>query len=379
LSVSPCKIKVLHVYRTYFPDTQGGAEEVIRQICHNCSELDVESRVFVPSPNPKNVLVDESLVVQVKLNFEIASCGFCLTGLKEFKKQADWADVVHYHFPWPFADVMHLHAAHNKPSVMTYHSDIVRQQGLLTLYKPLMNRFLDSMDAIVATSPNYQQSSEVLSRYRNKVSTIPIGIEETSYPELDENILTQCLHKYGSDFFFFVGVLRYYKGLHLLIDACRDANFRVVIAGSGPLEKDLKAQVKNLGLKNVIFAGYISDEEKIAMYHLCRSVIFSSHERSEAFGVTLVEGLMLGKPLITAETGTGTSYVNSHNETGLVIEANSSEALQEAMTKLCADQEMSTKMGKQGRDRYESLFTGKKMGESYAHLYRNLLDKGRPL
>ncbi len=265
MSDTPRKIKVLHVYRTYFPDTQGGAQEAIRQICRNSTDHDVESRVFTPSRHPKNVLVDETLVVQVKLNFEIASCGFCFTGLKEFKRQVDWADVVHYHFPWPFADIMHLYASHNKPCIMTYHSDIVRQQGLLSIYRPLMTGFLGSMDHIVATSSNYQLSSNVLEMYEDKVSTIPLGIDEDLYPDLSGEILSECQEKYGEGFFFFVGVLRYYKGLHLLIDACKDARFKVVIAGAGPLEKELKAQVSALGLSNVKFAGRISDEEKIKL------------------------------------------------------------------------------------------------------------------
>ncbi|MFT5211457.1 MAG: glycosyltransferase involved in cell wall biosynthesis [Flavobacterium sp.] len=375
--MSDTPINVLHVYRTYFPDTQGGAEEVIRQICRNSVDHDIESRVFTPSRHPKNVLVDETRVVQVKLNFEIASCGFCLTGLKEFKRQVDWADVVHYHFPWPFADIMHLYASHNKPSLMTYHSDIVRQQNLLNIYRPLMCRFLESMDHIVATSSNYQLSSNVLAMYEDKVSAIPLGIDEDSYPDLDGNILNECQEKYGEGFFFFIGVLRYYKGLHLLIDACKNARFEVVIAGAGPLEKALKAQVRKLGLSNVKFAGRISDEEKMAMYHLCRGVVFSSHVRSEAFGITLVEGLMCSKPLITAETGTGTSFVNSHKETGLVVKANDSTALHEAMTTLIDDPDMAKNMGRRGRQRYELLLTGKQMGLSYAHLYRKLHADGR--
>jgi len=316
-------------------------------------------------------------VVRVKLNFEIASCGFCLTGLNEFKKQVEWADLVHYHFPWPFADLMHLAVSQNKPTIITYHSDIVRQKMVARIYSPLMNRFLSSMDRIVATSPNYLKSSPVLGQYQNKVSAIPIGIEEASYPDVAKDILTTCKSRYGEGFFFFIGVLRYYKGLHLLIDACKNADFKVVIAGAGPLEQKLKSQVKDLGLNNIQFAGRISDEEKMAMYQLCRGVIFSSHIRSEAFGVTLLEGAMCSKPLITAETGTGTSFVNKDGETGIVVEANSAKALGDAMQVLHADATMAENMGRNARMRYEQLFTGKKMGERYAGLYRVVLDEAQ--
>ena len=45
-------MKVLHVYRTYFPDSQGGLEEVIRQICLATRDHGVTSKVFTLSDEP---------------------------------------------------------------------------------------------------------------------------------------------------------------------------------------------------------------------------------------------------------------------------------------------------------------------------------------
>ncbi|MEO2178086.1 MAG: glycosyltransferase [bacterium] len=369
-------LKVLHVYRTYFPDTQGGGQEVMRQICRNTLPLGIESRVFTPSeiPVPKEVLVDKTTVVRVKLNFEVASCGFCLTGFSEFSRQVDWADVIHYHFPWPFADVLHIACRVSKPTVITYHSDIVRQQGFLRFYTPLMHKFLSSIDCIVATSPNYRDSSRILERYKSKVRVVPIGLDETSYPGLDLSLMASCKKRYGEGFFLFVGVLRYYKGLHVLIDACRNAEFKVVIAGSGPLESELNDQIERLELDNVVLAGQISDEEKVALLTLCKGVVFSSHVRSEAFGVTLVEGAMFSKPLVTAEAGSGTSYVNEHEKTGLVVRANDPNDLAKAMSRLHENEDEAARLGLAARKRFEALFTGESMGVGYNRIYRKLAD-----
>jgi rhamnosyl/mannosyltransferase len=374
-NISP-NLKVLHVYRTYFPDSQGGGEEVMRQICRNTLPLGIESRLFVPSelPLPREVMVDKATVVRVKLNFEIASCGFCITGLLEFNRQVEWADVIHYHFPWPFADVMHFACRVSKPTIITYHSDIVRQQGFLRLYSPLMKRFLSSINCIVATSPNYRDSSPVLEKYKEKVRVVPIGLDESSYPVLDVSLLASCKERFGEGFFLFVGVLRYYKGLHVLIDACRGAAFKVVIAGSGPLEAELKSQIQDLGLVNVVLAGQISDEDKVALLNLCRGVVFSSYVRSEAFGVTLLEGAMLSKPLITTETGSGTSYVNAHRETGLVVKPNDADDLASAMNYLSDNEDEAIRLGLGARKRYERLFTGKSMAVAYNQIYRELVD-----
>jgi glycosyltransferase involved in cell wall biosynthesis len=372
-------MNVLHVYRTYFPDSQGGLEEVIRQICLSTREQGVTSRVFTLSdePYPRRLPRVECEVVRVRKTFEVASCGFALTGLRRFAKELAWADLVHYHYPWPFSDLMYLFFGHSKPAVLTYHSDIVRQKFLLSMYRPLMRRYLGAMDRIVATSPNYFATSEVLSNFADKVEVIPIGLDEPSYPRLGDsnNDLAETLQRYGGGFFLFVGVLRYYKGLHILLDAIIGAPYKVVIVGAGPVEGELRKQVERLGLDNVIFAGYISDREKMALFQLCRAVVFPSYLRAEAFGVTLLEGAMSGRPLISAEVGSGTSHVNVHGETGLVVKAGSPVALREAMDELFLDKAKAERMGEKARLRYETLFTGQLMGVRYAKLYADVLQE----
>ena len=370
-------MKVLHVYRTYFPDSQGGLEEVIRQICLGTGEKGVTSRIFTLSdePYPKRLSRVEGDVVRVRKTFEVASCGFALTGLRRFAKEVAWADIVHYHYPWPFSDLMYMLAGRSRPAVLTYHSDIVRQEFLLSVYRPLMIRYLSAMDRIVATSPNYFATSEVLDLFSDKVDVIPIGLDEPSYPPVDKQNkdMATVAEKYGKNFFLFVGVLRYYKGLHILLEAIREAPYKVVIVGAGPVEGELRVQAQELGLNNVIFAGFVSDREKMALFKLCRAVVFPSYLRSEAFGVTLLEGAMSSRALISAEIGSGTSHVNIHGETGLVVEAGNSIALREAMDDLHNNVDKAVAMGINARARYEELFTGRVMGERYVALYEDIL------
>ena len=370
-------MKVLHVYRTYFPDSQGGLEEVIRQICLSTRELGVTSRVFTLSdePYPRRLPRVECEVVRVRKTFEVASCGFALTGLRRFAKELAWADLVHYHYPWPFSDLMHLFFGHSKPAVLTYHSDIVRQKFLLSMYRPLMRRYLGAMDRIVATSPNYFATSEVLSNFADMVEVIPIGLDEPSYPAIDDQHrqLAAVRERYGSDFFLFVGVLRYYKGLHILLDAIKGAPYKIVIVGAGPVESALRQQARELELDNVVFAGFVPDREKMALFQLCRAVVFPSYLRSEAFGVTLLEGAMSARPLVSAEVGSGTSHVNIHGETGLVVPPSDSAALRAAMDDLHARPDKARAMGLKARQRYEQLFTGSVMGRHYAEVYRQIL------
>ena len=367
-------MRVLHVYRTYFPDTQGGLEEVIRQICLNTQTLGVESRVLSLSRNPVPAALHrpEADVYRSRLTLEVASCGVSIGAIRAFRKHLEWADIVHYHFPWPFADVLHYLVKPRQPTLVTYHSDIIRQRLLGRLYAPLMHRFLGSLDQIACTSPNYLTTSEVLQRYRQKVTIIPIGLNESGYPRPTEREMREAAAEFGRDFFLFVGVLRYYKGLHILLDAIKGAPYEVVIAGSGPTEQALKRQARQLGLTNVSFPGHIPDRTKACLLSLSRGVVFPSYLRAEAFGVTLVEGAMYAKPLVSAEVGTGTSFVNVHGETGLVVEPGSPCALRAALDRLCNDSEYAARLGRAARARYEALFTGTEMGARYHEVYQQL-------
>ena len=365
---------VLHIYRTYFPETQGGLEEVIRQICLNTRSHGVQSRVLCVSPSirPRVVRRREAAVFRVRRDLEIASCGFSLEAPALFRRLLQWADVVHYHFPWPFADLLHLAMRVRQPAVLTYHSDIVRQRALALLYAPLRDRFLHSMRRIVCTSPNYFATSSVLSRFEDKVEVVPIGLDPSSYPTASAQDAQAVRNRHGQGYFLFVGVLRYYKGLHILLDAIAGAPYRVVIVGAGPTEAALKKQAAALRLGNVAFTGHVSDRAKVALIERCRAVVFPSHMRSEAFGVTLLEGAMHGKPLISTEVGSGTSHVNINGETGLVVTPGSRKALRDAMDWMHHRPSEARRMGERARERFERLFNGPLMGERYADIYAGL-------
>lgn len=370
-------MKILHFYKTYYPDSIGGVEQVIYQVASGVAGLGVNTDVLSLSSKTTLQPVDlgSHKAFKAKLNLQVASTGFSFSALRMFRELAREADVVHYHFPWPFMDLVHLANRLHKPSLVTYHSDIVRQAMLFKLYRPLMNRFLSSVDTIVATSPNYLDSSAVLMRYQSKTRVIPIGLDKEAYPIPSHAKRDYWRKRFGERFFLFVGVLRYYKGLHILLEAMKGAPYKLVVVGTGPVEQDLKAQVHRDQLDNVIFVGAVSDEDKVALLELCYAVTFPSNLRSEAFGISLLEGAMYGKPMISCEIGTGTSYINLHGQTGLVVPHSDSIAFRKAMDYLWGRPEQAAQMGLQAECRYREFFTAKQMAESYENIYRQLVSK----
>jgi len=368
-------MRVLHFFKTSFPDTVGGIEQVIDQIARCSSKFGVTSEVLSLTPErvERTIEINGYLVHRARLDLQIASTGFSASAFLRFSQLAKNADVIHYHFPWPFMDVVHFATRVKKPTVVTYHSDIIRQKYLLKLYRPLKNKFLSSVDRIVATSPNYLATSDVLIRFSDKVSVIPIGLDKASYPQPEPERLQYWREIFGTKFFLFVGVLRYYKGLHLLIEASHGTEYPVVIVGAGPIEQELKEQVAKLGMRNIHFMGHLDDIDKVALLTLCIGVVFPSNLRSEAFGISLLEGAMYGKPMISSQIGTGTTFINIHGETGLVIQPHDPAALRQAMQYLWEHPAEVSVMGKCAEERYWKYFTAEQMVKSYVDLYGELV------
>lgn len=369
-------MRILHFFKTYLPESMGGIEQVIYQLCQTGAAEGIEHEVLTLSadPEPAEVMVGEHKVHRAKLDLHIASTGLSFSVFKRFRALAAQADIIHYHFPWPFMDLVHFASGVKKPVVLTYHSDIVRQKHLLFLYRPLMRLFLQRADRIVVASPNYLATSDVLRDYRDKTVVIPYGLDRRTYPVPSPECSAQWEQRFGRRFFLFVGVMRYYKGLHILLKAAQGTGYPVVIVGAGPLERELRAQAAALGLENVHFLGFMSDEDKVALLQLCLAIVFPSHLRSEAFGISLLEGAMYGKPMISSEIGTGTSYINIDGETGLVVPPSDAAAFRAAMRSLWDDHERAQAMGEKASQRYEQLFTAARMGQQMAALYRELLD-----
>ena len=368
-------MRVLHFFKTYHPDTTGGIEQVIFQLCEGTRALGVESKVLTlsPNPHPAHLHIGNHSVVRVKEQLNLASTGFSLQAFSQFKAMAKEADIVHFHFPWPFMDLVHFASFHNRPTVLSYHSDVIKQRSLLKLYTPLMNRFLRDMDRILVASPNYLCSSENLQNFTDKTVVIPYGLNPETYPQVSPRQLDDWRKRVPAKFFLFVGVLRYYKGLESLLSALEGTAYPLVIVGSGPEEEKLKAQAERMQLRNVLFLGRLDDADKACLLQLCYALTFPSHLRSEAFGISLLEAAMYSKPMISCEIATGTTFVNIDNETGLAVPPNNPLALRAALRRMWENTEETERFGANALMRFNALFTAQRMCERTVEVYQDLL------
>ena len=361
-------MQILHIFKTYIPDDFTGIPRVIETIAEGTAVLGISTNVLTLSKNVQKIQpirVDNHNVYQAPLTINIRSSGFSAQAYGLFQNLQAKADILHFHFPWPMGDMLHLAGRTHKPALTTYHCDIVKQKILRHVYAPLMHNFLNKMDAIVATSPDYAASSPVLQRYSDKTEIIPIGI--TSNVLSNPERVATWRSRLGQDFFLFIGSHRYYKGLSFLIEAARRCDHKVVLIG----------EVNNAEIEsypdNIINVGKVNDSDKAAILELCCGLVLPSHLRAEAFGVVLLEAMRASKPIITCDIASGMNYVNRHEETGLIVPPRSPDALAAAMNRLASCPKTAQHFGKAGYKRFKAEFHANAMARRYRDLYSRLL------
>ena len=369
-------MKILHIYKRSLPESIGGVEKFIDSLCKSIAKFGIQNKVLSLSKNPskKEIHLEGYSVIHAKENIYFGSTGFSLEAFYIFKKLASECDVIHHHYPHPFGDLLQIASFTNKPYLVTYHSDILRQKKLEILYKPIKNYFLHNSKKIISTSPNYFATSETLQKYSNKVDIIPIGISAEDYDFANTERINFWKEKLGNEFFLFVGAQRYYKGLKIALKAIENTNIKLVLAGNMGNNKELIKYAKSKSISNVKFLGEVSNKEKCALLNSCFGFVFPSNLRSEAFGIALLEAALFGKPLISCEIGTGTSYVNKHNETGIVVTPGDPKSLRDAMIKLQNNKKTAEKMGNNAKRRAKELFSSEKQANSYLKIYRNIYE-----
>lgn len=375
-SVQPISImKILHLFKTFFPESFGGIQEFIKIIATQTAQLGVHNTVLTPSLRPA-IEKDNSAfpfeVIRTPQTFEYASCPVSFKMLKVYREIIHQFDILHFHYPWPFGDFVSLiHPVKPLKILVTYHSDIVHQQKLKWLYNPLMKLFFSKVSTFVVSSPNFLNSSKDLEPYRKKSVIVPFGLPQ---PDVSSEHIQKWRKKVGENYLLFIGQFRYYKGVTVLIEAIEKFPVPTILIGNGALENEIRHQIQQRNLnKYILLLGSVSDLDKYALLYLARALVLPSIARSETFGLALLEGAMMGKPLISTELATGTSYINQQGVTGLIVPPRDPLSLSQAIRQIFSNDALCERMGQASYNHYLSDFTVKKMTQAYMEIYNALV------
>jgi rhamnosyl/mannosyltransferase len=370
-------IKITHIFKTYFPETHGGLEEAIRQIGRHSVDNGFDVEVIAAGKRNLEVRNLDGITAKFhKSNFNFYSTPVSFSFARRFKTICKSTDILHFHFTWPTAEILTLIHRIKKPMVVTFYCDIHNNRILKTLYLPIIKQFFKKADKICVISKNFMETIPYLHEFRAKTEEVSLWFDENRFtglaepdPEMAE--LTAAIKLYG----LFVGVLRWYKGIDILLDASKNFKGDLVIVGEGPLYNHLRTRIKQEGLTNVHSLGFQPDNNLKRLIQDSKFIVLPSTSPAEAFGQILLEGLYFSKPLISTQLGTGTSFVNLHNHTGFVVTPGCSRSLCRAMNTMIEDQDIYNRFNANTFEHYKANFTAKVQGDNYSRIYRSLLKK----
>ncbi|HDG1693132.1 TPA: glycosyltransferase, partial [Kluyvera georgiana] len=247
-----------------------------------------------------------------------------------------------FHSPFPLADLAAFFFLPKKiKKVVFWHSDIVRQKKLKVMLDFFINHTLKKAHIILTTSRTLAANSSNLVKFKEKVEVVPLSIDVESITAKANGkvILTADLSAIDLNALDFIsfGRLSYYKGINVLIDALtllhnEGITPSVLIAGQGELTEEIKVAIAREGLNNVHFLPrFLSETEKYLLLKQATCFLFPSVANSEAFGITQLEALALGTPVINTSLPTGVPDVSLDKLTGLTVTPSSPEELAQAM------------------------------------------------
>jgi glycosyltransferase involved in cell wall biosynthesis len=378
-SFSGVPVKILQVASHYAP-TLGGMETVLQDLSEGLLAAGDQVTVLCSSPSRRGA--DEIMCgVHVLRSPSLGKLlsqpltPFLPTTLRRLYRLFD---LVHLHMPNPLAEAAVAALPRGVPIVVTYHADVIRQKVLKPFYGPIRRAVLKRSRGIVVPTENHIRYSEVLPAFADKCTVVPFGISRPRYlMTTASRARARELRERHGRFVLFVGRLVYYKGLPQLIESMCDVDPTLgglVIVGDGPLRGEVEAKIASLQVQSrVTLAGAVSQAELNAYLEACQLVVLPSISRSEGFGMTQLEGMMFGKPLVTTRLPSGVQLVNVDGQTGLQVPPLDARALSGAFTRLLSDDALRVSMGAAALERVESRFSLDEMIRGYREAYRQAL------
>jgi len=369
-------LHVVHIYKDYAP-VLGGIEGHIHTIAVGMVLRGIKVSVVVCQPRdvqlPREEIMQGVRVIRLPRDVDIASAAFSWQHLSIVRQLRP--DIIHLQMPWPPGDVISA-LLDSIPLVVSYQSDVVRQRLAMQGYAPLLRRTLSRARTVIATSPAYVQTSAWLKPWQSKIQIVPLGMHPPTPPDNGRVVIWRT--RLPFPFLLWVGRMRYYKGLQYLIAALSQlpTEIKLVLVGSGPMQRELATLVEHAQLTNrVICLGDCSDADVAALHALARIFVFPSHLRAEAFGLSLLEALAAGVPAISCEIGTGTSFVNQHRRSGIVVPPANPHALAQAIQTLWYDEPMRMQMSQFARTWVAQNFHADQMIDDIVGIYHDVIDR----
>ncbi|HNR91225.1 MAG TPA: glycosyltransferase [Dokdonella sp.] len=288
-------------------------------------------------------------------------------------------DLLHLHLPNPaclFA--LASRRARALPWVVHWHADVspdVPSRALrmaYAAYRPFEQATLRRAAAIIATSQRYLDASNALAGWHAKVRVVPLGVDAIG--EVDVSKSPAWPQGEGMRILA-VGRLSHYKGFAVLVDAlARTPRGRLLLVGDGEEAAALATRVRERGLAGRVgFVRDLDDDALAAAYAAADVFVLPSLDRSEAFGIVLLEAMRAGLAVIASDVrGSGIGHVIGGGA-GLPVPPGDVSALAAAITRLDANADLRAGLAAAGRRRWETEFTLERAARAVQDVHLDVL------
>ena len=366
----------------------GGTEIAVYHLAQEMQRRGHQVEVFTTALDSRSVVeLDKVNIHRYATQFRVASANFSwglLRGPQEVK-----VDLAHAHYNMPYADYSALLYKQKRgvPLVVTYHADAPETGGsflrnqLQSFYnRHLLLRVLEEADIIITTSKSYIEDSRHLKKYREKIRVIANGINLEEF----QSTLSrgECRDRLGLPhhkvIILFFGNLVPYKGPEVLLKAFSEVRkdhpeVLLFYAGRGSLKDGLQSLARELELEDeVVFAGYVDDQDKAICYRAADIFCLPSVNRAEAFGIVNLEAMASGLPIVASRLG-GIPDLVREGENGILFEPGEVDELAQVLGYMIDNPEERWKMGRAGKKMAED-YSWAKIAQKTEEVYQELLE-----
>lgn len=287
-------------------------------------------------------------------------CKITGTEIKEILER-EKPDVIHMHAPVLMGlKTLYVSKKLGIPTVATYHThfpDYVPHLFKGMLQEPFTEFTKEPVKKLISycfsrvditTAPTDELKKELESYGISNVTHIPNGILFKKFKGADKRkFMKEYEIPANKPIVLYVGRISFEKKVDCLLRAfTRIPNATLVIVGTGPSFEKYKELTEHLKLKNMIFTGFVKDEMLPSAYS--SADIFVSASDTETFGLTFVEAMNFGIPVIGVNR-LGAKEVIQDGKNGFLVEPDNESQIASAISKLLRNPQLRKKLGSQGK------------------------------
>jgi glycosyltransferase involved in cell wall biosynthesis len=368
-------MRILHAFKVYTPDQHGGIVEAIARITSGTPSGDSASLLACRYLGIGSTIEVEGLPVERTTTLaQFSSMPISPGYIPTFRRRMRNADVIAFHAPFPFVDIgLTLGFPSDKALVIHWHAEITGRNSFRPIFRPLLKKSVERADRIIVSHPSITEQSEYLAGYREKCVVIPYGVDTDFWCERPPGDETESLElrKKHPRLIVACGRLVPYKGFDVLLRALKSVDAHLIIAGSGPLEEELRNIAAAAGVADrVTFAGYLTREKQRLTFGAANLFVLPSVNEAEAFGIVQLEAMCCGIPVVNTSLPTGVPWVARGGMEGLTVAPRDEVALGAAISRLLDDSDLAKRLGAAGKARALSLFGWRKFASDVSEQYR---------